>query len=52
LKDEDLTTLKITGFDFEKADGFDYENYFIYVFNPDLLNKKLLKESVGFYKVF
>ncbi len=52
LKDEDITKLKITGFHFEKTDGFDYDNYFNYVFNPDLMNKKLLKRSVGFDKGF
>ena len=52
LKSEDLTNLKITGFYFEKAAGFDYGDYLGYVFNPDLLNKKLLKSSVGFYEGF
>ena len=52
LRDEDITKLKITSFHFEKADGFDYDNYFNYVFSPDLMNKKLLKRSVGFDKGF
>jgi hypothetical protein len=52
LKNEDLTKLKITGFNFEKADGFPYDNYFNYVFNPDLMNKKLLRRSVAFGKGF
>ena len=52
LKDETVANLKINGFYFEKADDFDYDSYFNYVFRPDLLNKKLLKRSLGFSKGF
>ncbi|HZZ75318.1 MAG TPA: hypothetical protein VFE04_05290, partial [Puia sp.] len=52
LKGLDLSGLKLQQFSFENVEGFDYADYFNYVFNPESLKKKLVKSSVGYGKAF